>query len=178
MAALPDPPLMSIEDYLTSSFSPDVDYVDGALVERNVGTPDHSALQNILIGHFITLEKQYRIAVRPECRTRVQERRYRVPDVAVLLRPFRQTDRFIIDPPAIIIEILSPDDRMTDVLRRFRDYDKFGVRYIVQMDPEDRTIFQFVNGDLVRRDITSFDVPERGSLPFDSRELLAALDEE
>jgi hypothetical protein len=46
------------------------------------------------------------------------------------------------------------------------------------MDPEDRTAFVFVNGDLVRRDLSSFEMPERGSLPFDSRELMARLDEE
>ena len=44
--------------------------------------------------------------------------------------------------------------------------------------PEDRTTFVFANGDLVRRDLTSLEVPDRGPLPFDSRELLARLDEE
>jgi Uma2 family endonuclease len=74
------------------------------------------------------------------------------------------------------VEVLSPDDRMRETIQRFREYEKPGVRYIVLMDPEDRTTFAFVNGDLVRRDLTSFDVPDRGPLPFDSRALLALLD--
>ena len=46
------------------------------------------------------------------------------------------------------------------------------------MDPEDRTTFLFLKGDLVRRDLSGFEVPDRGMLPFDSRELLARLDDE
>ena len=59
---------------------------------------------------------------------------------------------------------------MKDTLQRFSEYEKLGVRYIVQMDPEDRTTFLFVNGDLVRRDLSSFDVLDRGSLPFANRD--------
>lgn len=78
----------------------------------------------------------------------------------------------------MIIEILSPDDRLGKTLRRFREYAQLGVRYIVQMDPEDRVTFLFAGGDLVQRDLTGFEIPDRGTLPFDSRELLARLDEE
>jgi hypothetical protein len=46
------------------------------------------------------------------------------------------------------------------------------------MDPEDRTAALFVNGDLISRDLSGFEVPDRGFLPFDSIELLARLDEE
>jgi Uma2 family endonuclease len=179
MAALPTS-LISVEEYLNTSY-PDGDreFLDGLVVERNVGTPGHSALQKILIVHLAAFEKSaLQIAVRPECRTRIEETRYRVPDILVMTKPFRQTDRVVLDAPLLIIEILSPDDRMKDILQRFAEYEKLGVRYIVQMDPEDRTTFLFVNGDLVRRDLSSLEVLDRGSLPFDSRALLARLDEE
>jgi Uma2 family endonuclease len=179
MATVPTSPLVTVEEYLSTSY-PDGDreYLDGLVVERNLGTPDHSALQKILIMHLGGFEKPLQIAVRPECRTRIAETRYRVPDVLIMRRPFRQSKRVLLDPPWIIIEIVSPDDRMRDTMHRFRDYEKLGVRYIIQMDPEDRTTFVFANGDLVRRDLTSLEVPDRGALPFDSRELLARLDEE
>jgi Uma2 family endonuclease len=171
--------LVPIEEYLNTSY-PDGDreYLDGLVVERNMGTPGHSALQKILIAHLAAFEKQLRIAVRPECRTRIRETRYRVPDVLVMVRPFRQTDRIVLDVPLAIVEILSPDDKVQDTLRRFREYENFGVRYIVQMDPEDRTTSIFVNGDLISRDLSGFEVPDRGFLPFNSVELLALLDEE
>jgi len=83
-----------------------------------------------------------------------------------------------LDPPLVIIEILSPDDKVQDTLRRFREYENFGVRYIVQMDPEDRTTSIFVNGDLISRNLSGFEVPDRGFLPFNSLEMLGRLDEE
>jgi Uma2 family endonuclease len=179
MAALPTPPLVSVDEYLNTSY-PDGDreYLDGQIVERHMGTPGHSALQKIIIVHLAAFEHAFQIAVRPECRTRVQETRYRVPDVLVMTRPFRQNDRVVLDAPLMIVEILSPDDRMKDTLQRFREYEALGVRYIVQMDPEDRTTFLFVNGDLTRRDLTSFEVPGPGPVPFDTREVLSRLDQE
>jgi len=179
MATAPTSPLVSVEEYLNTSYpGGDREYLDGLVVERNVGTPSHSALQKILIVHLAAFEKSLQIAVRPECRTRIEETRYRVPDVLVMRRPFRQNSRVVLDPPLLIIEILSPDDRMRETMQRFREYERFGVPHIVQMDPEDRTTFVFVNGDLVRRDLSSFALPDCGALPFDSRELLARLDEE
>jgi Uma2 family endonuclease len=178
MAALPNSPTVPVEAYLNASYlDGDREYLDGVVVERNVGTPDHSALQKILVVHLAGFEKQLNIAVRPECRTRIEDTRYRVPDILVMGRPFRQTDRVVLDAPLVIIEIVSPDDRLRDTLQRFREYEKLGVRYIVQMDPADRTSFGFVNGDLVRRDFSGFELPG-GHLPFDSRELLSRLDEE
>src|ERR1017187_59821 len=124
MVALPTPPLVSVEEYLNTSY-PDGDreYLDGLIVERNGGTPSHSASQKILIVQLAAFEKALQIAVRPECRTRIEETRYRVPDVLVMTRPFRQSDRVVLDPPLLIVEILSPDDRMRETIQRFREYE-------------------------------------------------------
>ena len=43
------PALVSVEEYLHTSYSPDVDYVDGLLEERNVGEIDHSWVQKALL---------------------------------------------------------------------------------------------------------------------------------
>src|ERR1700719_1578636 len=104
MATLPTPPLVAVEEYLSTSY-PDGDreYLDGLVVARNVGTPDHSALQKILIVHLAGFEKALRIAVRPECRTRIEDSRYRVPDVLVMRRPFHQSERVVLDPPLLIV---------------------------------------------------------------------------
>lgn len=131
-----------------------------------------------LIVHLAAFEKPLKIAVRPGCRTRIAETRYRVPDVLVMERPFRQTDRVVLDPPLLIVEIVSPDDKHIETLRRFREYEKIGVRYIVQMDPEDRTTYMFILGNLVQRDDPVSVETQSGPLPFDTRELLALLDEE
>jgi hypothetical protein len=41
--------LISVEEYLRTSYRPDCDYVDGEVVERNVGEKDHSSLQKRII---------------------------------------------------------------------------------------------------------------------------------
>jgi Uma2 family endonuclease len=171
--------MISVDDYLAASY-PDGDreYLDGVVVERNVGTPGHSALQKILIVHLARFEKSLQIAVRPGCRTRIADTRYRVPDVLVMERPFRQTDRVVLDAPLLIVEISSPEDKLIETLRRFREYENLGVRHIVQMDPEDRTTYMFIRGDLVRRDDLAHIETRSGLLPFPARELLTLLDGE
>jgi hypothetical protein len=42
-----DTTLVSMEEYLSSSYEPDCDYVDGVLEERNLGEYDHGNLQTI-----------------------------------------------------------------------------------------------------------------------------------
>jgi Uma2 family endonuclease len=179
MAALPDPPLMSVEEYLATSFlDGDREYLDGVVVERNLGTPGHSGLQKILVLHLAAFEASLQLQVLPECRTRMTQTRYRVPDVLVMMRPYRKTNRALLDPPFLIVEVLSPDDRVKDTVRRFNDYETFGVQHIVQLDPEDRTTFIFSGGALLPKALDGFEVPGRGFLPFNSSELLARLDEE
>ena len=38
-------PLIPVEVYLTSVYRPDCDYVDGEVLERNLGENDHGRLQ-------------------------------------------------------------------------------------------------------------------------------------
>jgi Uma2 family endonuclease len=169
-----------LEEYLATSY-PDGDreYLDGMVVERNLGTPEHSALQGILIEHLAAFKRQLGLSVLPECRTRIHPTRYRVPDVLVMTRPFRRDRRMVLDPPLLIVEILSPEDRTGDTLERFREYEKLGARYIVLMDPERRTTHLFLHGDLVERpDLSSFEIRTGESLPFPASALLAKLDEE
>ena len=46
MAAVPNLPAVSVEEYLTTHYADgDREYLDGVVVERNRGTPGHSALQ-------------------------------------------------------------------------------------------------------------------------------------
>ncbi len=41
MAALPNLPLISVEEYQNTSYDPDVQFVDGVLVERKTGDWPH-----------------------------------------------------------------------------------------------------------------------------------------
>ncbi len=77
---------ISLETYLTTSYEPDVDYVDGVLEERNVGVYDHNAAQRAILIWFYIHEREWRIRSIQEQRTRVASTRVRIPDVSVFSR--------------------------------------------------------------------------------------------
>ena len=60
--------LISLEEYLSTSYSPDKEYCDGVLVERNVGDNAQARLQALLAAYLIERRKQWRIAVYTELR--------------------------------------------------------------------------------------------------------------
>jgi len=76
---------ISVNEYLSTSYRPDCDYVDGEVLERNVGEFDHSRLQTVLSAYFFVREKQWGITVVSEQRVQVSPTRFRVPDLCVVV---------------------------------------------------------------------------------------------
>ena len=76
-----------LSEYLETSYRPDCDYLDGELLERNVGEWDHSRLQMLLSRYLSNREKEWGILVVPEQRVQVKARHFRVPDISVLTGP-------------------------------------------------------------------------------------------
>lgn len=77
---------LSIEEYLSTDYEPDMDYVDGELEDRNVGEYDHQVVQAGLLFWFDRHAKDWRIRAVQEQRTRVAPTKYRIPDVSVFSR--------------------------------------------------------------------------------------------
>src|SRR5258705_3090263 len=127
--------LVSVEEYLRTSF-PDADreYVDGRVVERNVGEVDHSDLQTA-IAHYLRTHYKKRVWVGVEVRVQVKKTRFRIPDVTVMLGA-KPTERIIRKPPAIAVEVLSPDDRAGDFEEKIADFLAWGVPSFLEFDPE------------------------------------------
>jgi Uma2 family endonuclease len=177
MALAPTTPLVSVDEYLNSSYRPDMEYVDGALVERGMPTIAHSLLQMILIEYFSQYRKALRFLPLPEVRTQIIERaRYRIPDIMICPLPL-PAGKVVTSIPWAVIEILSPDDRLPDQLQRFRDYKQIGLGHMVLLDPEMLIAFRFEDGSLLQTQFTSLDLPS-GSLPFDTAALFRQLVEQ
>src|SRR5580704_1172708 len=132
--------LVPLAEYLNTSYRPDCDYLEGELLERNVGEWDHARLQGLLIRFLSNREKQLGILVVPEQRVQVKARRFRVPDITVLAGS-RPASGIITEPPFLCVEILSPSDRVIEMQDRIRDYLDFGVRYVWLIDPVTRLTF-------------------------------------
>jgi Uma2 family endonuclease len=127
--------LIPVEEYLNTSYSPDREYRDGVLVERNVGDKAHSLLQTALAAYLHRRRKQWNIRVYTELRVRVRETWYSLPDVCVYHPDFGD-ERYPSVPPLLWIEILSHDDRMIDVWTKANELIANGVPYVWIIDPE------------------------------------------
>jgi Uma2 family endonuclease len=175
MAAEPAAPFVSVEQYLNTDYpNGDCEYVDGVLEERYVGTLPHSRLQKILLARFLKYEDAMGFEALPECRTRVRETRFRVPDIILVSTPYDGGARYYGGVPLAVIEILSPEDRMLRVMKRFDEFAALGVRSIIQMDPEQKVTRVFENGDLYKRELESLDFGGK-QIPFDTRALYSQL---
>jgi Uma2 family endonuclease len=127
--------LVSVEEYLRTSYEgPDREYLDGVVVERNLGEKQHSRTQRRLIEFFAYLERTLKTFSFPEQRVQVKATRFRVPDVCVYLDQEPDEEIFT-RPPFLVIEILSPDDRHRDTMERIDDYISFGTPYVWVIDP-------------------------------------------
>jgi Uma2 family endonuclease len=126
--------IVSVYEYLSTSYRPDCDYVDGVVLERHLGEYDHARLQGAIFAYFYNRRKEWGIIVVPEQRVQVSPTRFRVPDVCVIVDegPPGQIFR---TPPLICIEILSRDDRLFEMQERIDDYLTFGVPYVWILDP-------------------------------------------
>lgn len=133
--------LVSVHEYLTSAFSPDCDYVDGVIEERNLGERDHSRLQTAIAAYLYARRRKWGIHVFAEMRVQVSATRFRVPDVCVVAGP-EPAEQIFRTPPFICIEILSPDDRIGRVQERIDDYLAFGIPYIWLLNPENRKAYR------------------------------------
>jgi Uma2 family endonuclease len=125
---------ISVSEYLHSSYSPDRDYVDGRVEERNVGEHDHAAVQAALILWFGQRQNEWNIEVLPEQRLRISPTKFRVPDVCVISLN-EPVEQILTRPPMICIEILSPEDTLRCMQERINDYRNFGVANIWVLDP-------------------------------------------
>jgi len=132
--------LISVEEYLRTSYRPDCDYVDGEVVERNMGETDHSWLQTMLSAYMVARRAQWGITVLVEQRVQVTETRFRVPDICVIRGP-KPAEQILAKPPFICIEILSPEDRWPGVQQRIDDYLAMGVPNVWVLDPATKTAY-------------------------------------
>ncbi len=147
--------LVSVEDYLATSYRPDRDFLDGKLQERNLGELEHSRLQSAILVWFWTHRKEWNILPLVEQRVQVARTRFRIPDVTVL-RPDQAREPIITVPPLVLIEVLSKDDTLRSMRERVDDYLNFGVRHVWIVDPASKRAYVCTS--------TAFQEPEYGVL--------------
>ncbi len=129
--------LVSVDEYLHTTYDPDCDYVDGLVLERNVGEKDHAKVQRDILLYLHERRELWNIFVIQEQRLQLAPTRFRIPDVCVVVGP-EPDEQIFTRPPFLCIEILSPEDRMSRMQAKIDDYLQFGVSYVWVVDPQTR----------------------------------------
>jgi len=144
--------VLSVEQYLNTCYDPDVEYVDGTLLERNVGDWLHSLIQSNII--FVLRTKYPHLKAVPELRSQTTPTRFRLPDVTVLREA--PEGRYLTGVALIAIEILSEADRMSAIMEKLQEYDERGIPNIWVIDPRRRQLAVFQAGTLQTLTADSF----------------------
>jgi Uma2 family endonuclease len=151
--------LVSIADYLSGVYDPDMDYVDGELEDRNVGEKDHAKLQ-LRVARLLDnmLDHMGAWFVTIETRIKTSATRFRVPDICVYAE--EPEEQVFETPPLLVVEVLSPEDRMSRMQRKMEDYYGMGCRNVWILDPWRRKAFQFDGTAIVAaQGILTTDIP-------------------
>ena len=97
----------------------------------------------MFLGSYLHVrEKQWGIRVMPEQRVQVKPDRFRVPDVCAV-KSDSPVEQILTRPPFLCVEILSKDDRMSEMQERIADYLLFGVPHVWLLDPRTRRAYTY-----------------------------------
>ncbi len=140
---------VSVNEYLSTTYRPDREYVDGEIVERNVGKRPHSRAQINLASFLRAREKEWRIYALTEQRVRVSPTRFRIPDVCALLADAADED-VVSHPPFLCVEILSKDDTMNSVADRLDDFLLMGVENVWLIDPRKQRGYRYTKEGMLQ----------------------------
>jgi len=130
--------LVPVSEYLATAYRPDCDYVDGQVQERSLGELDHGSLQLAIAVLLNNRRHEWRIRVVPELRVQVSADRFRVPDICVLSAQAPR-EQVVRSAPLLCIEILSPEDTLSQMVERVHDFLNMGVRQVWIFDPRLRS---------------------------------------
>ncbi|HEV1287171.1 MAG TPA: Uma2 family endonuclease [Bryobacteraceae bacterium] len=139
---------ISVTEYLNTCYRPDCDYVDGQVLERNLGEYEHSRPQALVAALLFNQEKQRRIVVLIAQRIQVGPNRFRVADVCVL-RADAPYEPIVRTPPLICIEVVARNDSFMLLLQRLDDYRAMGVENIWVVDPHKRRGYRYTSEGLL-----------------------------
>jgi Uma2 family endonuclease len=141
---------LSVEDYLKASFEADCEFLDGEIVERNMGELPHALLQGKLLVLLNELGSGSGLQVVPEIQLQISPTRYRVADIAAW-RAGSIGTRIPLVSPFLVVEILSPEDRMVRMQPKIQEYLGIGVDHVWLIDAFERKALTYSKEDPVGR---------------------------
>ncbi len=140
--------LISLNQYLHETWDPDREFVDGEVIERNMGEKDHAAWQMAIAVWLRSFRQSANIRVYPELRLQTTPTHFRIPDIVAIDRD-APDEQIITHAPLLCVEILSPEDRINRIEAKVEEYFRMGVRAVWIIDPRTSTAYQ-CEGSIMR----------------------------
>jgi len=133
---------LSVQEFHTryGGEKPYYEYWNGEAVQKSAATLLHGRIQAILLRLLDAIG--YDSA--PEVTLKLDLAYEPIPDV--IAADGGIGDPYPTSPFDVVIEILSPEDSFSRVLRKCRLYEQWGIGRILVIDPADRLIWHFENG--------------------------------
>jgi Uma2 family endonuclease len=148
---------ISVEEYLRTSYdNPDREFRDGELEERSLPDYIHGKTQGLLFAFFLALQSRLPVFPSVETRLRIRKNLILIPDVTVF-HPIEPTAGVPEVPPLVAIEVMSVDDRLTQIHSKLNEYREWGVKYAWLVDPRQRRMYA-CDGALT--EVPSLRIPE------------------
>ena len=144
---------------MASIDGPEPEFVDGEIVKRHLPLIPHSKAQERMLDLFRRHRERCSLYAYPEISLTIKSTRVRIADIAVFSGEVPVGEGPAEVPPAVTIEILSRDDRMTEVLKKCADYQEFGIPHIWMVDPWTRKLFSYSKG---LHEVPALELPEYG----------------
>jgi Uma2 family endonuclease len=106
----------SLNEYLRTNYKPEREFVSGALLEKPNGTREHMQMERKLEKLLEPYETRgigealYEISFR-------NGNDVRIPDLAFVTTLSRYEHGILMDPPLLCVEILSPSQRLAEIVQ-------------------------------------------------------------
>lgn len=135
---------ISFETFLQLNLDEDMELIDGVMVKKMAAQWEHERLLAWLFWLLFGYVQQRNLGNVAGSRTpvRINDFRSRLPDL-LFIRQERASiiqPRAIMGAPDLVIELISPNDRISDLFALETDYRAIGVREIVFIDQQRQSV--------------------------------------
>ena len=138
---------VSAEEYLSTVYEHDCEFVDGVIEERGMGEFEHAFLQTLIGTILFSHRSEWGLLCLLEQRVQTQPRHYRIPDITVI-RAGLPRERILTRPPLLVIEIQSTEDSLRRSAAKSAEYLAFGIEHVWVIDPYARVAYRGVGDGL------------------------------
>lgn len=113
-----------------------------------MGEIEHAKMILAVLLWFVGRRQEWQIQILPDVRVQVKPEHFRIPDVCVCAAS--NTDaRIVTTAPLVVVEVLSPEDRISNYRERIADYIGMGIRGVWVIDPATRKGWDCSSGNWI-----------------------------